>query len=59
MNIFKDFQKNIKDIIASLGGSGKLPADMDLSNITAEAPRDTSHGDIATNVAWCLLNRLK
>ncbi|MBL4602051.1 MAG: arginine--tRNA ligase, partial [Emcibacteraceae bacterium] len=59
MNIFKDFQKNIKDITASLGENGKLPADMDLSNITAEAPRDTSHGDIASNVAMVLVKQAK
>ena len=59
MNIFKDFQKNIKDIITSLSDGGKLPKEMDLSNITAEAPRDPSHGDIATNAAMVLVKQAK
>tara|TARA_R110002096_G_scaffold428927_1_gene641198 strand:- start:25507 stop:27243 length:1737 start_codon:yes stop_codon:yes gene_type:complete len=59
MNIFKDFQKNIKDIISSLSDAGKLPDGMDLANITAEAPRDPSHGDIATNAAMVLVKQAK
>lgn len=59
MNIFKDFQKNIKDIITSLSDNDKLPKEMDLSNITAEAPRDPSHGDIATNAAMVLVKQAK
>ena len=59
MNIFKDFQNNIKDIITSLSNDGKLPNDMDLGNVTAEAPRDASHGDIATNAAMVLVKQAK
>jgi arginyl-tRNA synthetase len=59
MNIFKDFQKNIRDTILSLSEAGKLPAGMNLSNITAEAPRDVSHGDIATNAAMVLVKQAK
>lgn len=59
MNIFKDFQNTIKDIIASLAKAGKLPEDMDLNNVTAEAPRDPSHGDIATNAAMVLVKQAK
>jgi arginyl-tRNA synthetase len=59
MNIFKEFQKSIKGIIASLAVEGKLPTDMDLQNVTAEAPRDASHGDIATNAAMVLVKQAK
>ncbi|MDG1997176.1 MAG: arginine--tRNA ligase [Emcibacteraceae bacterium] len=59
MNIFKEFQSSIKGIIKSLSESGKLPDNMDLSNITAEAPRDASHGDIATNAAMVLVKQAK
>jgi arginyl-tRNA synthetase len=59
MNIFKDFQKSIKDIISSLSDNDKLPKNLDLSNITAEAPRDPSHGDIATNAAMVLVKQAK
>ena len=59
MNIFKDFQTNIKDIITSLSNDGSLPEGLDLKNITAEAPRDASHGDIATNAAMVLVKEAK
>lgn len=59
MNIFKDFQNHIKDIIGSLSTDGKLPTNMDLGNVTAEAPRDASHGDIATNAAMVLVKQAK
>jgi arginyl-tRNA synthetase len=59
MNIFKDFQTNIKDIITSLSNDGSLPEGLDLKNITAEAPRDASHGDIATNAAMVLVKKAK
>lgn len=59
MNIFKDFQQAIKEIIISMAKDGKLPGDMDLSNVTAEAPREVSHGDIATNAAMVLVKQAK
>lgn len=59
MNIFKDFQTNIKDIITSLSNDGSLPEGLNLKNITAEAPRDASHGDIATNAAMVLVKQAK
>ncbi|MBT7582053.1 MAG: arginine--tRNA ligase, partial [Kordiimonadaceae bacterium] len=59
MNIFKNFQNNIKDIITALSDAGKLPADLELKNITTEAPRDASHGDIATNAAMVLVKQAK
>jgi len=59
MNIFKNFQQSIKDIISSLSKAGRLPADMELKNITTEAPRDASHGDITTNAAMVLVKQAK
>lgn len=59
MNIFKEFQNNIEDIITSLSKDGKLPTDMELGNVTAEAPRDASHGDIATNAAMVLVKQAR
>ena len=37
--------------------AGELPAPLDLSAITAEPPRDPTHGDIATNAAMVLAKR--
>ncbi len=54
MNIFADFQSHIFSAVAALQNEGVLPADLDLSKIAAEPPRDHAHGDIATNAAMVL-----
>ena len=54
MNIYAHFEVKIRDIIKSLEASGDLPADLDTSRITCEAPRDASHGDLASNAAMVL-----
>lgn len=59
MNIFKDFQREIKNIINGLSASGSLPKGLDLKNITVEPPRDISHGDIATNAAMVLVKQAR
>ncbi|TAH37601.1 MAG: arginine--tRNA ligase [Alphaproteobacteria bacterium] len=53
-NIFNDFKNKIEKIIQDLNAAGELPGQLDLSKITAEPPRDPSHGDISTNVAMVL-----
>jgi arginyl-tRNA synthetase len=59
MNIFKNFQQKITTIIEELSENGKLPSGLDLGNITAEAPRDSTHGDISTNAAMVLVKQAK
>ena len=59
MNIFKELQTHLKAIIASLCAEGKLAPNLDLKNITVEPPRDSSHGDIATNAAMVLTKQAK
>jgi len=54
MNIFNEFEKEIKSVIAELGQAGTLPAGMDVTKLTVESPRDASHGDLATNAAMVL-----
>lgn len=54
MNIFNEFEKEIKAVIAELGNEGKLPSGMDVTKLTVESPRDASHGDLATNAAMVL-----
>ena len=51
MNIFAIVQGQIVDAVRALAGEGLLPDGLDLSRISAEPPRDASHGDIATNAA--------
>ena len=51
MNLFKYFRE---EIIAALARLDALPADLDTSKVTAEPPREASHGDVATNAAMVL-----
>jgi len=50
MNLFKYFRE---EIVAALGRLD-LPAGLDTSKVTAEPPREESHGDVATNAAMVL-----
>jgi len=52
MNIFSQFEKNIKEIIESIEINIESPGLID--RISAEPPRDPSHGDLATNAAMVL-----
>jgi len=54
MNIFNEFEKEIKSVIAQLGDEGKLLNALDVTKLTVESPRDASHGDLATNAAMVL-----
>lgn len=45
--------------MASLQSSRALPADLDFKNVTVEAPRDSSHGDMSTNAAMILAKQAK
>jgi len=54
MNAFAYIRQKIVAEIEALVASGGLPAGLDTSRVTAEPPRDTSHGDIATNAAMVL-----
>ncbi len=54
MNLFGYFQTAVKNELAVMMAAGELPAGLDLSRVTAEPPRDASHGDVATNAAMVL-----
>jgi arginyl-tRNA synthetase len=51
MNLFGYFQTVVKTELTGMAESGEFPPGLDLSKITAEPPRDASHGDVATNAA--------
>ena len=51
MNIFTILKTEIKNAVQALADSGKINALPNMERITAEPPRDASHGDVATNVA--------
>jgi arginyl-tRNA synthetase len=54
MDIYKHFTYVVQDALRELVDAGKLPAGLDLSRISVEAPRDPSHGDIANNAPMVL-----
>jgi arginyl-tRNA synthetase len=54
MNFFKYFLDEIKTEIVHLVTRDLLPAELDLSKIAVEPPRDPAHGDISTNAAMVL-----
>ena len=54
MNIYAHFESEIRTIIDGLVQADQLPSGLDTSHITCEAPRDPSHGDLATNAAMVL-----
>jgi arginyl-tRNA synthetase len=54
MNLFAHFQDKLAAVLDGLKRRGVLPASADLGRATVEAPRDPSHGDLATNAAMVL-----
>ena len=54
MNIFAEFNERIRKIVERLGIMAVDGGSLDLGRIAVEAPRDPSHGDLATNVAMVL-----
>lgn len=54
MNLYALFSERISDALGELKADGTLPEDITMAGITAEPPRDPSHGDIATNAAMVL-----
>ncbi|MBT5239198.1 MAG: arginine--tRNA ligase [Rhodospirillaceae bacterium] len=54
MNVFTLVRNQVVEAIEAEVAAGGLPADLKLDAITAEPPRDASHGDISTNAAMVL-----
>jgi arginyl-tRNA synthetase len=53
-NIFAEMLDRVRSAAEALIAAGELPADVDLSRVTIEPPRDAAHGDMATNAAMVL-----
>jgi arginyl-tRNA synthetase len=54
MNPYRHFIGVVVGALQAMQASGELPPSLDFSAITAEPPRDPTHGDIATNAAMVL-----
>ncbi len=59
MNPYAEFTSRVHSIIATLGSDGVIPADLLLDRVFFEPPRETSHGDLATNAAMVLAKSAK
>ena len=60
MNLFSEIRDLVLDALAQLQSECALPEclGLDLDNVTMEPPRDTAHGDMATNAAMVLAKRV-
>ncbi|GAA0306943.1 arginine--tRNA ligase [Sphingomonas oligophenolica] len=54
MTLYTRFAAHLDAALDTLVAAGDLPAGLDRANVTVEPPRDTSHGDLATNAAMVL-----
>jgi len=54
MNIFNEFEQRIKNILLASEIKPKEGGALDLTRVSVESPRETSHGDLATNAAMVL-----
>jgi arginyl-tRNA synthetase len=54
MNLFSAFRSKIIGVLQGLQGEGVLPEGLAFDAVDATAPRDPSHGDMATNAAMVL-----
>ena len=54
MNLFAEIRGLVTDSLAALAAEGVLPPGLDYAQVAVEPPRDSAHGDMATNAAMVL-----
>ena len=54
MNLFQHFRGRVADILGNMVAAGTIPAGLDVSRVAVDPPRDSGHGDLATNAAMVL-----
>lgn len=54
MNIYTHIETEIRSILEDLVKAGSISGDLRINAVGCEAPRDPSHGDLATNAAMVL-----
>ena len=54
MDVFAGFHGRVLAAVQQLKHDGVVPADASIEGITLEAPKDSAHGDLATNAAMVL-----
>src|SRR3954468_18317214 len=58
-HLFAAVLARVQVICAALAAEGQWPAGIDFSRVVVEPPRDSSHGDMATNAAMVLAKAAK
>jgi arginyl-tRNA synthetase len=58
-HLFADMLARVHAICADLAKEGNWPEGIDLSRVVVEPPRESSHGDMATNAAMVLAKEAK
>ena len=58
-HLFANVLARVHAVCGALAAEGGWPANMDLSRVVVEPPRDPSHGDMATNAAMVLAKEAK
>src|SRR6202011_5802537 len=58
-HLFANVLARVHAVCSALAADGGWPAGIDLSRVVVEPPRDTSHGDMATNAAMVLAREAK
>src|SRR3981081_855757 len=53
-HLFANVLARVHAACGALAAEGGWPADIDLSRVVVEPPRDAAHGDMATNAAMVL-----
>lgn len=59
MNIFSEFRARVLIALEALTAEGVLPPNIPVAAIAVELPRDSAHGDLATNAAMALAKPAK
>ena len=59
MNLFADIRALVTDCLTAMTSEGVLPEGLTFENVTVEPPRDSAHGDMATNAAMVLAKPAK
>ncbi|MDF1670563.1 MAG: arginine--tRNA ligase [Roseovarius sp.] len=54
MNLFTDIRALVLEALTAMQTAGDLPGGLDFTNVAVEPPRDSAHGDMATNAAMVL-----
>ncbi|QWG16258.1 arginine--tRNA ligase [Bradyrhizobium sediminis] len=58
-HLFANVLARVHAVCGALASEGGWPANIDLSRVVVEPPRDASHGDMATNAAMVLAKEAK